>query len=91
MPSRLSREGVRRRGLDGVGDGQGSGGPAIDGDEDRRRAAAPEFVGGAGERTEVDPVLRQEPRVAQNDCMGLDRTQRTLAGRRVEVRHGSDS
>ena len=49
--------------------------------------SSPQLVGRRRERADVDAVLAQEGRVAEHDLLALDRAERALAGRRVEVAH----
>ena len=58
-----------RRRLDRVGDGEERRRPAVDADEDRRRAVLPQLVGLRGERSHVDALLGQERRIAEHDAL----------------------
>ena len=72
-------------GLDGVGDGEDAGGPAVERDEDRRLALCLQTLGlGAPAARGRCPLAQQAPRADQQAAV-LDRGAQAAAGDRVEV------
>ena len=63
---------------------------AVDRDEDRGRAVAPQPLGLGVERGGVDAQFGQERRIAERDPAALDRADHALAGRRVETLHARE-
>ena len=88
MPSALQRvERVRRRRLHRIGDGDDAGELAVDARRrSRSRRRARSRSASRRKRRGVDAELRQEVGIAERDAPALDRAERALAGRRVEVR-----
>ncbi|MEV6246755.1 hypothetical protein AB0M38_11195 [Streptomyces sp. NPDC051742] len=73
---------------DGVGDGEHTGGPTVDRDEDGRLALGGEVRGDGVERGGVDPGVVKEAGGPDQEGVAVGRGTDALAGDRVEAGRG---
>src|SRR3546814_1027777 len=80
------RDGLGRRRLDRIGNGQNPGRLLVDAYENGGRAILTQFVCLLLKGADVDPAFRQKTGIAQADALAIHRAERALAGWRIEVR-----
>src|SRR5205807_837927 len=80
----------RRGAFDGIGNGNYTGGLAINCHEDRGRALLTKTVGLSSQRAQIDAGFFHNAQVADDETPPFDRTRYALADRRIEILNVGD-